>query len=193
MYILITKELQPQTVAPHMFLEGRKTRWGIEMVTVTQLDHEFLLLLSIRLQCTVKLIWRGTILFFTVKFNSDGAHQCWNLTEQCSKLVVHWAETIERIYHLPHCPSTLPLWHWFGKLSEAKICAGFSADKLSQCFHGHSKKKTNPLACSVDREMCTGNNPCFLSSTWNSPRALLPSPASSSRRERNVRGNLENP
>lgn len=38
------------------------------------------------------------------------------------------------------------------------------------------------LACSAGRETCTGNTPWSLSSTWNSPAALSPSPASSSRK-----------
>lgn len=59
------------------------------MATVTQLDHELLLPLAIRLQCTGKLIWAEAILFYTVEFNPDGAHQCWQLTTQSSSHVLH--------------------------------------------------------------------------------------------------------
>lgn len=95
MCILIAKALQPQTVATHMDLlplhsdgEELKSNKGRKAVTVTQIDSE-LLQLAKWLHCAVKFIWTKAILFYTVMFSPDGAHQCWDLAtkpQSCGSL-----------------------------------------------------------------------------------------------------------
>lgn len=68
--------------------EELKSNKGRKAVTVTQMDEEFLQLAK-RLHCTVKFIWTKAILFYTVLFNPDGAHQCWDLAtnpQSCGSL-----------------------------------------------------------------------------------------------------------
>lgn len=93
--ILISKALQSQTVATYTDLlplhpdgEELKSNKGRRAVTVTQMDEEFLQLAK-GLHCTVKLIRIKAILFYTVLFNPDGAHQCWDFAtnpQSCGSL-----------------------------------------------------------------------------------------------------------